>query len=154
MNDAVRNGGNARRAGQPAEPQPRLAVIIGGQPGQISECRIDNPDRVLRAWSMLNAAEQELHQASVSPGAESRLGRQLHAVAAELERSLSPALTTELERLLRFSGSELLTPAELRVEYAGVLGWTAGLVAAILRQLEEASAPRSAAPRSEPHPEH
>ena len=154
MNDAARNVGNARRAGQSAEPQPRLAVIIGGQPGQISECRIDDPDRVMRAWSMLNAADQELHQASVPPGAESRLGRQLHAVADELERSLSPALTAELKRLLRLSGSDVLTPGELRVEYAGVLGWTGGLVAAILRQLEEASARCSAAPELEAQPDH
>jgi len=106
----------------PASPlsrPPRLAVIIGGEPGQISGCRIDDPDQVMRAWSMRNASNQELHQVGLSAGAESRLGRQLQALAAELERSLSPALTAELQRLLRPSRPEELTPAELRVEYAG-----------------------------------
>jgi hypothetical protein len=119
-------------------------MIIGGQPGQASECRVDDPDRVLRAWSMLNASGQELHQVSLPPGMELRLGRQLQALAAELERSLSPALTAELQHLLRLSGSEAPTPGELRVEYASVLGWTSGLVVAMLSQLDAARARRSA----------
>jgi len=81
VNDATRDGGNARQAGQPAEARPRLAVIIGGQSGEISECRVDDPGRVLRAWSMLNVSNQELHEVSLPPGAESRLGRQLQALA-------------------------------------------------------------------------
>jgi len=132
MNDATREGTNTQRAGQPAQPPPRLAVIIGGEPGQITECRIDDPDQVMRAWSMLNASNQELRQVSLPPGAESRLGRQPQVLAAELERSLSPALTAELQRLLRLSRPEELTRAELNVEYAGVLGWTGGLIVAIL----------------------
>ena len=76
---------------------------------------------------------------------ELRLGRQLQALAAELERSLSPALTAELQHLLRLSGSEAPTPGELRVEYASVLGWTSGLIVAMLSQLDAAST--RAAPR-------
>jgi len=154
MNDATRDGTNTPRVDQPAQPSPRLAVIIGGEPGQVSECRIDDPDQVMRAWSVLNATNQELHQVSLSAGAESRLGRQLQALAAELERSLSPALSAELQRLLRPSRPEKLTPAELRVEYAGVLGWTGGLIVAILTQLEKANAPRKAVPRLEAAPDH
>jgi Protein of unknown function (DUF2587) len=123
-------------------------VIIGGEPGQTSECRIDDPDQVMRAWSMLNASNQELHQVSLPTGAEPRLGRQLQALAAEVGRSPSPALTSELQRLLRPSRAEDLTPAELRVEYAGVLGWTGGLIVAILAQLDKASAPRMSVPGS------
>jgi len=142
MNDVTRVGGSAQA--QAAKPGLRLAMIIGGQPGQATECRVDDPDRALRAWSMLCASDQELHQVSVPPGTELRLGRQLQAVAAELERSLSPALTAELQRLLRLSGSEGPTPGELRVEYASVLGWTSGLVVAMLSQLDAAGARRSA----------
>ena len=144
MDDVPRHEGNDRSAGRSAESQPRVAVIIGGQPGQIGECRVDDPGRLLRAWSLLNASDQELHQVSLPPGATSRLGRQLHAVAAELDRSLPIALTAELQRVLKLGESQPLTPAELRVEYAGVLGWTGGLIVAMLAQLENAGAPRDA----------
>jgi len=66
MNDATRDGGPAR--GQAAKPRLRLAMIIGGQPGQASECRVDDPDRVLRAWSMLNASDQELQSGQPAAG--------------------------------------------------------------------------------------
>ncbi len=154
MQGAARDGDNAARAGQPAEARPRLAVIIGGQPGDLSECRIDDPDRVMRAWFLLVAAEQELHQVSLSPGAESRLGQQLHAVTAELERSLSPALTAELRRLRRVNGSPVPTLAELRTECASLAGWTGGLVTAMLGQLEEASARRGVTPEPGAGPDH
>lgn len=158
MSDAARGGGYYEHADQANQSQPRLAVIIDGQPGSVSGCRIDDPDRVMRAWSMLIATDEELHKVTLPPGAESRLGRQLRALAAELQRSLSPELTAELRRLLSVSGSEGsegsegLTPAELRVEYAGLQGWTGGLVIAVLGQLEKASAHRSSAPRLEPPP--
>jgi hypothetical protein len=158
MNDATPDGGDVRQAGQPAEAGqtaeagPRLAVIIGRQPGQIGEWRVDDPGRVLRAWSMLKESDQELHEVSLPPGAESRLGRQLQALAGELERALSPALTAELRRLLGLSGSGEPTPGELRVEYAGMLGWTSGLVVAMLGQVQGASTRRTAAPGPEAHP--
>lgn len=152
MSDVTRDGIAVQPVGQSAEQPPRLAVIIGGQPGHSSEWRIDDPDRVMRAWSMLTASGQELHQVNLPPGAESRLGRQLRAVIAELERSLSPALTAELHRLL--SASAEPTPAELRVAYAGVSGWTGGLVVAILSQLEEAGAGPGAASALEARPDH
>jgi Protein of unknown function (DUF2587) len=152
--NATRAASGTQRVGEPAQPPARLAVIIGGEPGQISECRIDDPGQVMRAWSMLNASNQELHQVSLPAEAESRLGRQLQALAAELERSLSPALTAELERLLRPGRPEEMTPAELRVEYAAVLGWTGGLIVAILTQLDKASAPRMSVPGLEAAPGH
>ena len=69
-----------------------------------------------------------------------RLQRQLDALTAELERSLSPALAGELHHLVgRKVGAEL-TADELRVEYASLLAWTIGLVVGILTQLEVASA--------------
>jgi len=89
---------------------------------------VDAPDRVLRIWAMLASASVELHQASLRPETVARLQRQLDALTAELDRSLSPALAAEL------------TADELRVKYATVLSWTIGLVIGILSQLEEASA--------------
>ena len=118
---------------------PRLAVIMG-QADASRVCRVDAPDRVLRIWAMLASADGELRQASLRPGEVAQLQRQLNALTAELERSLSPALAAELHHLVgRESGVEL-TADELRVEYAILLSWTIGLVIGILTELEVASA--------------
>ena len=119
---------------------PRLAVIMGRTADASRVCRVDAPDRVLRIWTMLASADDELHQASLRPGAVARLQRQLDALVGELDRSLSPALAGELHRLIgREAGTEL-SADELRVEYATLLSWTIGLVIGILTQLEVASA--------------
>jgi hypothetical protein len=68
-----------------------------------------------------------------------RLQRQLDALTAELERSLSPALAAELHRLVGREAGPELTADELRVEYASLLSWTIGLVIGILTELEVAS---------------
>jgi hypothetical protein len=130
---------------------PRLAIVLPGLGGPGCAGRVEAPDRVLRIWSLLNDAEEELHQVTLSAGAQARLGRQLEAVTAELERSVSPLLASELRRLVGHESTVSLTPAELRVDYAGVLGWTGGLVIAMLDQLATTAArppDRSAAPSS------
>ena len=119
---------------------PRLAVIMGRTADASRVCRVDAPDRVLRIWAMLASADGELRQASLRPGEVARLQRQLDALTAELDRSLSPALAGELHHLVgRKTGTEL-SADELRVEYATVLSWTIGLVIGILAQLEQAGA--------------
>jgi Bacterial proteasome activator len=119
---------------------PRLAVIIGRPADASRVCRVDAPDRVLRVWAMLASADGELHQASLRPEAVPRLQRQLEALTAELDRSLSPALAGELHHLVGWEAGAELTADELRVEYATLLSWTIGLVIGILTELEQASA--------------
>jgi len=119
---------------------PRLAVTLGRSADASRVCRVDAPDRVLRIWAMLASASVELHQASLRPEAVPRLQRQLDALIAELDRSLSPALAGELHRLIGPKPGPGLTADELRVEYATVLSWTIGLVIGILTQLEQAGA--------------
>lgn len=136
----------AAPVGQPeVEPEaeavsaPRLAVVMGRATDASRICRVDAPDRVLRIWAMLSSADGELHQASLRPEATLRLQRQLDALTAELERSLSPALAGELHRIIdRRDTDTKLTADELRVEYATLLAWTIGLVIGILSQLEAA----------------
>jgi hypothetical protein len=77
---------------QPAghdEVAPRLAIVLNGHSGSRPACRVEAPDRVLRMWTLLNTADDELHQAKLPPGAATRLERQLRAVTTELERSVS-----------------------------------------------------------------
>lgn len=128
---------------------PRLAVLIGRSADASRVCRVDSPDRLLRIWALLNSADDELHQVTLPPGAEARLQRQFDAFVAELERSLSPALAGELRRLVSRTEATAPTADELRLEYVSLLGWTGGLVIAMLSQLEAASA---RAVRSSPRP--
>ena len=132
-------------AGQPgpdaeAVSAPCLAVVMDRATDASRICRVDAPDRVLRIWAMLRNAEEELDQASQRPEMTPRLRRQLDALTAELEKSLSPALAGELHRIIDWDKDTELTAGELRVEYAALLAWTIGLVIEILTQLEAAGA--------------
>jgi hypothetical protein len=115
---------------------PRLAVVMGKQADVSRICRVDAPDRVLRIWAMLSTAEGDLNQSSLPPETTRRLRRQLDAIIAELERSLSPALAGELHRIIDRDKDTEPTADELRVEYAALLAWTIALVIGILSQIE------------------
>ena len=134
-------------AGQPegkpraeAIPPPRLAVVMDRPADASRTCRVDAPDRVLRIWAMLSHADGELHQASLRPEMTARLQRQFDALTAELERSLSPALASELHHIIDRDEDTKLTADELRVEYACLLAWIVGLVIEILTQIDAANA--------------
>jgi len=119
---------------------PCLAVVMDRPADASQVCRVDAPDRVLRIWALLSNAASELHQANLRPEMTARLQRQLDALTAELERSLSPALAGELHRIIDWDKDTELTAGELRVEYATLLAWTIGLVIEILTRLEAVSA--------------
>ncbi len=75
--------------------------------------------------------------------------RQLAAVSAEIERSVSPALADELHRLLGHRTAEP-SPREVRIEYVALLGWVSGLVIGMLSQLEAARTDQRLADGSPP----
>ena len=114
--------------------------------------RVQAPARVLRMWTVLTATDRVLHQpAMLSPDALPRLRRSLQVVRTELAGSVSAPLAAEL--------SSLLPPLpaspgmdELRVECACLLGWTGGLVVAILDQVELAAAVSALAARASASP--
>jgi Bacterial proteasome activator len=130
-------------AGQPeGEPGAEAAVplrlaVVFDRPADAS--RVDAPDRVLRIWAMLRNADGELHQASLRPEMTARLQRQFGTLTAELERSLSPALASELHHIIDRDEDTEPTADELRVEYASLLAWTVGLVIELLTQIDAAS---------------
>ncbi len=95
---------------------------------------------VLRMRTVLIAADRELHQPpALSPDVLPRLRRSLQVVRTELTRSVSGSLATELRDLLPPQPASA-SMDELRVECAGLLGWTGGLVMAILDQVQLAAA--------------
>lgn len=127
-----------RDAGQSeSAPAPRFAVAIGrpGVPG--GACQVESPDRLLRMLALLTEADAELRRADLPPQSLARVQRQLAAVSAEIERSVSPALADELHRLLGHRTAEP-GPREVRIEYVALLGWVSGLVIGMLSQLEAA----------------
>ena len=111
--------------GQPDSTAPRLVVVLARDGGESRVCRVDAPDRVLRIWALLNNASEELRQVDLPAGAAERLERRLGAITAELERSVSPALGRELHELFPPREASGATARELRIEYAGLLGWPA-----------------------------
>ena len=131
--------------GQPDSTAPRLVVVLARDGGESRVCRVDAPDRVLRIWALLNNASGELRQVDLPAGAAERLERQLGAFTAELERSVSPALGRELHELFPPREAGAATARELRIEYAGLLGWAGSLVIGILSQVQAAAA-RAARP--------
>jgi Protein of unknown function (DUF2587) len=129
------------------ERAPRLVIALDRQTTGRGACRVEAPARMLRMWTVLNAANDELHQAAPTPGALRRLRRSLQVIRTELERSVSAPLADELSNLLP---PQETWPSidELRIECAGLLGWTAGLALGMLDRVQAAavaSAPASAA---------
>ena len=82
-----------RHAGnEVAAPARRFVVIVGKPAGDGSACRIEEPDRLLRVWSLLQAAYAQSDWAALPPEAVLRLQRQLRPIRRELERAVSPPL--------------------------------------------------------------
>lgn len=98
--------------------------------------RVETPDRVLRLWAMLSEGDAELKISDLPPESVLSLERLLMAAVEELRRSVSPALAEELDRLVPPRRTAPVGLAELRMDYAGVLGWLSGLVISMLAQLE------------------
>ena len=112
--------GGTKPAGPAGQPEAeaaaplRLAVVMDRPADASRICRVDAPDRVLRIWAMLSNADGELHQASLRPEMTARLQRQLDALTAELERSLSPALAGDCTA----SSTGSMTPSSRRTNCA------------------------------------
>ena len=127
------------QAGTREKSSPPLVIALN-QPGTgCGACRVEAPGRVLRMWTVLTATDHELHQPPApSPDALPRLRRSLQVVRTELTRSVSVPLAAELSGLLP---PQPASPGmdELRVECASLLGWTGGLVAEILKQVQAAA---------------
>jgi hypothetical protein len=121
----------------PITPGPRVAVELGRPARDGKAYRIEAPDRVLRMWFVLNTVAEQRQLVTLPPQSRARVRRLLRAVSGELERSVSPALASELHHLEGWgeAGSEV---GQLRVELASLLGWTSGLVLSMLSELEAA----------------
>jgi hypothetical protein len=120
--------------GGAATPARRFVVIVGGPD---SAFRVEEPDRLLRVWALMQATSEQLDSASLPPEGVPGLQRQLQAIRGELERAVSPSLAAELRRILP---SHDATPSAgaLRIECAILLSWTGSLVVQTLAELAAA----------------
>ena len=78
----------------------RFIVIVGKPAGEGSADRIEEPDRLLRMWSLLEATYEQMDWAALPPEDVPGLQRQFQALHRELERAVSPSLVAELRRIL------------------------------------------------------
>jgi len=114
-----------------AAPLRRFVVIVGEPAGVGSALRIEEPDRLLRIWSLLQATSEQLDSATLPPEGIPGLQRQLQTIRGELERALSPPLAAELRRILP-SPDPTPSAGALRIECAALVSWTASLVVQML----------------------
>ena len=123
---------------QTLQAGPRIMVTLGPVDGIGRQCRVLAPARVLRMWALLNQASQELSARDLPPEALARLHRLFITVTAELRPSFSAALTNELDQLIGCPGDGT-GARQVRIEYAGLLGWLGGLVISMLGELDTAA---------------
>jgi hypothetical protein len=124
-------------AGGIAGSARRLVVVVAQPPDGGSACRIEDPERLLRVWSLLQATVELLDWAALPPQDLPGLQRQSRAIRRELERAVSASLAAELQRIVP-SQDEPPSVGALRIEYAALLSWSGSLVVQMLRSLAAA----------------
>jgi hypothetical protein len=119
-------------------PAPRFEVIVGDRADGGTALRIDDPARLLRVWSLLQATCQQLESATLPPQGMPAVQRQLQTIRRELERAVSPPLAAELRRILPSRDAEPSAGA-LRIECAVMMSWVGSLVVQMLDAFVAAS---------------
>ena len=136
MKETEATGG--RQAGHDVAAPVRRFVVIVGKPVDVGPAdRIEEPDRLLRAWSLLEATYEQLDWAALPPEGVPRLQRQFLVIRRELERAVSPPLVAELRRILPARDAAPSADA-LRIDYAVLLSWSGSLMVEMLRALAAA----------------
>ena len=122
---------------QVAAPVRRFIVIVGKPADDGSVCRVEEPDRVLRVWALLQATSEQMDRAALPPEGIPALQRQLQAIRRELEQAVSPPLAAELRRVVP-SQDAAPSAGALRIQCAVLLSWAGSLVVQVLSTLEDA----------------
>lgn len=91
----------------------------------------EDPARLLRVWSLLQATLEQLEKVTLPPEEMPGLQRQLQVVRRELERAVSAPLAAELGGILPPCDAAPST-GMLRIECAALANWAASLVARML----------------------
>jgi len=135
--EAVEITSKQPRKDRAVTPVRRFVVIVGEPADGGAASRIEEPDRLLRVWALLQATSEQLDGATLPPEGIPGLQRQLQAIQSELERALSPPLAAELRRILP-SHDAIPSAGALRIECAVLLSWVGSLVVQTLAALAAA----------------
>lgn len=105
--------------------------------GDASESRkgyeVTAPTRLLRAWQLLTAVNEELHADGTDDEAGRRAAKVFNLLRDDLVRSVSPPLAREVDLLLpRLAENADL--AATRIACSGALGWVNSLMTSMLMQ--------------------
>ena len=114
-----------------AAPLRRFVVIVGEPADGGSAFRIEDPARLLRVWSLLQATSEQLDSTTLPPEGMSRLERQIQAIRRELDRAVSAPVAAELRRILPPCDMAPSAGA-LHIECAALASWVASLVLQML----------------------
>jgi hypothetical protein len=117
-----------------ATPLRQYVVIVGEHANGGSAYRIEDPSRLLRVCSLLQATFQQLEGAILPPEGMPGLQRQLQVIRRETERAVSPPLAAELRRVLP-SHDAAPSAGALRIECAVLSSWVSALVVQMLTAL-------------------
>lgn len=124
--------------GEAGAPVQRFVIIVGEPADGGSAFRIEDPARLLRVWSMLQATLEQLEGVTLPPERVLGLQRQLQTIRRELEPAVSPSLAAELRRILPPRDAEP-SAGMLRIECAVLASWIRSLVLQMLAVLVAAS---------------
>ena len=124
-------------------PVRQFAVVVGKPAADGSACRVEDPGRLLRVWSLLQATSEQIDRAALPPEGMPALQRQLQAIRRELEQTVSPPLAAELQRPPQ---EEAPSAGALRIQCAVLLSWAGSLVIQVLSALADARERLSGAP--------
>ncbi len=115
-------------------PLRRYVVIVGEHANGGSAYRIEDPARLLRVCSLLQATFQQLEGITLPPEGMPGLQRQLEVIHREAERAVSSPLAAELRRVLP-SHDAAPSAGTLRIECAVLASWVSALVVQMLTAL-------------------
>jgi hypothetical protein len=122
-----------------AAPTPlRRYVVADDHAHGGSAFRIEDPARLLRIYSLLQATFEQLDRATLPPEGMPALQRQLQMIRRETEQAVSPSLAAELSRILP-SHDTAPSASALRIECAALASWVASLIVQMLTALAAAS---------------
>lgn len=114
----------------------RVTVLIGDAREACRGYEVTSPTRLMRAWRLLTAVNEELHSDGIDDVGARRTALVFNALRDEVVRSISPQLAAEVRDLLP-PLDEDSGVAGTRAACSGALGWLDSLMTAMLMQLAE-----------------
>lgn len=119
-----------QEAGPSSPMEGQFELRTSGPDGEVEPSTIEEPMRLVRVGSMLEAMRSELHEIDPDEVGRERLVEVYRSARQKLAETLSGPLAEELDTMVPALEEEPTT-GELRVAHAQLLGWLQGLLQGI-----------------------